>query len=294
MTWTGLHWAEPEREVDTLCLAAEERPDVRSISVVVPVRDNAEGIARLQRWWRSLTHRPLELIVVDDGSSIPVTVNADDAYVVRKDWAGPASARNAGWRVARGRWIAFIDSDCMPCDGWTGAWSFGWSGEIALQGAVRARGADPVSAFYDGQQTLAPMQWTADGRPLYLVTANAMVHRSALELVGGFDERFRLAGGEDVDLGLRLRRIGAFRYAPAAKVLHDFEPSVRKLLSRFFRYGRGNRQLARRHARERRVFAPRPFLPRRLSVWNVALSGCAFAALAAGWHAESLRGDPRV
>ena len=60
-------------------------------------------------------------------------------------------------------------------------------------------------------------------RPAYLITANALVWRPALFRIGGFDERFQSAGGEDIDLGLRLWERGALAYAPSAQVLHVFD-----------------------------------------------------------------------
>jgi hypothetical protein len=95
-------------------LRAGERPTIDAISVVVPVRDNASGIERILAWWRALDDRPGELLFVDDGSRVPVMVAAEGVRVLRTGRRGPAAARNTGWRQARGRWVAFLDSDCEP------------------------------------------------------------------------------------------------------------------------------------------------------------------------------------
>ena len=75
--------------------------------------------------------------------------------------------------------------------------------------------------------------------------------RGALEAVGGFDESFRLAAGEDVDLGLRLGEVGTTRWCADACVAHEFEASLLAFIRRFVRYGRGNRNA--RVARGRRA-----------------------------------------
>ncbi|WP_140853491.1 glycosyltransferase [Myxococcus xanthus] len=187
-------------------LGLEETPRLKGISVVVPVRDNPEGLARLGTWWRGLAEdeRPLELIVVDDASQQPVEFVAEEVRILQGGGRGPACARNVGWRAAKGLWVAFLDSDCLPAAGWPSSFAIGWRGEVAVQGAVLAMGKDWLSRYYESQGVLRPMAWTEDGRPQYLISANCLVHRSALERVGGFSERFPLAAGEDVDLGLRL------------------------------------------------------------------------------------------
>ena len=262
--------------------AVAERPARASISVVVPVRDNAEGVARLLRWWSPGVAR--ELVFVDDGSTRPVVADGPAVRVLRTLPRGPAAARNVGWRAATGGWVAFLDSDCLPDARWPGAFGDGWSGEVAIQGRVRALGNDWLSRYYESQGVLRPMEWSADGRPTYLITANAMVHREALEAVGGFCESFPIAAGEDVDLGFRLGGIGSLRWCGTASVAHAFEPSLRAFVRRFVRYGRGNRLLARAHGP--RFFAPRPFPPLAPSAANHILASLAFVCLLAGWTLE--------
>lgn len=98
-----------------------------SVSVVIPCYCCANTIARAVESVASQTRIPLELILVDDCST------DDTRSVLRKlsqtyapgwikllfleDNVGAASARNAGWNAARGRYVAFLDSDDSwhPC-----------------------------------------------------------------------------------------------------------------------------------------------------------------------------------
>lgn len=61
------------------------------------------------------------------------------------------------------------------------------------------------------------------------------VRRDAFEAVGGFDERFRPAYWEDVDLCLRLQRHGPIEYWPAARIAHVGGISASALGERRFR-----------------------------------------------------------
>lgn len=280
--------ARPSRRSSSLDVPA---PAINNISVVVPVRNNSAGIARLEHWWASLAPgaRARELIIVDDGSIVPVTTRISGCRVVRTVPRGPAHARNVGWRAASGGWNAFTDSDCVPDPGWPATFATEWSAEVAIQGRVRAAGTDLLSRFYDSQGILKPMVWTSDGTPTYFITANALVARAALDRAGGFNETFKLAAGEDVDLGLRIGALGPIGWAEQTSVSHDFEPTLSAFIRRFIRYGRGNRRLAVDGNRELAShFEPRPFLAESGELIDHVLAGAAFVSLAAGWLFERL------
>ena len=114
--------------------------------------------------------------------------------------------------------------------------------------------------------------------------------RAALAEIGGFDEHFPSAAGEDIDLGLRRWSVGPLSYAPVAQVLHTFEPRLRAFMRRFVRYGRGNRRLAARYQVD---LAPHPFVPRNPSPINWLLASTQFLALWWGYHTTgAVRGWP--
>lgn len=197
--------------------------------------------------------------------------------------AGAAAARNLGARQAQTRWILFLDSDCLPTSGLIDGYRQALNGAIAYAGVVRAEQHDPISRYYDTQGILNPPPLWDDGkkRPAYLITANALIWREAFAQLGGFDERFPSAGGEDIDLGLRLWSVGPLAYAPAAHTLHAFEPHLLAFIRRFVRYGCGNRLLAARYQAD---LAPRLFAPHQLSLFNRFLAGVQWLSLWWGYH----------
>jgi glycosyltransferase involved in cell wall biosynthesis len=85
------------------------------VSVILPVYNREASIERAVRSVLAQTYRPLELIVVDDGSTdgTPDRLQTfgSDINVVAQPHAGAYAARNFGVRHARGEFIAFADSD---------------------------------------------------------------------------------------------------------------------------------------------------------------------------------------
>ncbi|GAA1962049.1 glycosyltransferase family 2 protein [Agromyces allii] len=86
------------------------------ISVVIPTFNRGHLLDRAIDSVLSQTYRELELIVVDDGSTddtgVVVERRRDERVsYIRQDNAGAPSARNRGVAVAKGAWIAFLDSD---------------------------------------------------------------------------------------------------------------------------------------------------------------------------------------
>ena len=261
------------------------------LSIVVPVKNNQCGVDRLlEACLKAFTphYCPAEILLVDNLSHPPLEVPSQTASylpvrVLVCAQSGAAAARNLGaWQV-RTRWVLFLDSDCIPTPGLIEGYRRALNGAIAYAGVVQAERNDPLSRYYNAQGILRPLPVWDQGveRPAYLITANALVWREALAQIGGFDERFPSAAGEDIDLGLRLWSVGPLSYAPVAQVLHTFESNLCSFVRRFVRYGRGNRRLAARYQVD---LAPSPFVPHAPSPTNWLLASMQFLALWWGYH----------
>lgn len=86
-----------------------------TVSVIVPTYNRSAWIGATLRTVLAQTHRPHEIIVVDDGSaddtaSVVAGFGSEVRYV-RQDNAGVSAARNHGARIATGEFLAFVDSD---------------------------------------------------------------------------------------------------------------------------------------------------------------------------------------
>lgn len=224
----------------------------RDVSVIVPVRNNPSGIADLILSFRQSPNSEIrELIIVDDGSEPPLQLSTGytgqpSIRITRISPQGPAAARNRGAELASGQWLLFIDSDCVVTETLLMAYRSAMTGAVGYAGNVRAQKEGSLSRFYDAHNILIPFGVAESGIPQHVVTANALIWRQAFDLIGGFDENFKLAAGEDVDLGLRLRNVGELRFVSDAIVKHDYGGPL-QFWKRFWRYGRANAMLEKKY-----------------------------------------------
>jgi glycosyltransferase involved in cell wall biosynthesis len=129
---------------------------------------------------------------------------------------GPAGGRNAAWRAARAPIVAFTDDDCMPAPVWLEA------GLVAMEGGRRiVAGRTVPDPEQDGQRGPFSLSVAVE-EVRYFNTCNIFYRRADLESAGGFDETFTTPGGEDTDLGLRVKAMGAeTAFAADSLVYHE-------------------------------------------------------------------------
>jgi glycosyltransferase involved in cell wall biosynthesis len=289
LAWTGY------RPLRRTTLPVPRRIAPAAISVVVPVRNNAPGLARLLHGFAvhasTIGCMPAEIIVVDNHSTPPVTLSARYPFpvsVVVCERLGPAAARNTGAERATGDWILFIDSDCRPTRTTLCGYATERNENVAYAGWVSAQGAGCLAEYYASQSTLNPPAVREGGtsRPEYLVTANCLVSTTAFNAVGCFDQRFTHAGGEDIELAFRLLEAGDLGFCRSSTVLHVFDDGLSGFFRRFVRYGRGNRALSEKY---RIDLAPRPFAPVTRAPCHWALALLQLCAMRVGYLAASPR-----
>ena len=216
------------------------------VTVVVPVKDNPTGLARL----RAATG-DLATIVVDDGSAAPLL----GATIRHRAPAGPAATRNTGWRHADTALVAFLDSDTIPESGWLDPILGLFDDPDVAAVAPRVRGLPgdgPIARYETDRSALDMGSVPAAVRPMtrvgYVPTAALVARRDALAALGGFDETLRF--GEDVDLVWRLIAAGhTVRYQPEATVWHQPRPTLRGWLRQRHDYGTSAAPLSTRHPR---------------------------------------------
>ena len=196
------------------------------VSVVVPTYKRPD---LLRRCLDALVAQDLdaadyEVIVADDAADLATRelVEALGAipqirYVAVQGAHGPAAARNRGWRAAVAPIIAFTDDDTVPTPQWLRTGIDSLTDEVAgLAGRIVVPLPETPTDFERNMAGLEQAEFA---------TANCFYRRSALEAVGGFDERFTSPWREDADLFFTLTERGyRLATAPDAVVVHPLRP----------------------------------------------------------------------
>jgi glycosyltransferase involved in cell wall biosynthesis len=191
------------------------------VSVVIPFYNPGAYLAEAVASVLGQAYRPLEVLLVDDGSTdgsadVAARLAGSGAPVRLLRLAtnqGPAAARNAGLRAARGDYVTFLDADdLMVAD------------RLAIQTAHLAahQTVDAVVGLADNvlEPGVVPpvwLRWIGTGiRPDYAYAISVLTYRGVFDRVGLFDPALRV--GEDTDWMLRARAAGV-RIARIDRVL---------------------------------------------------------------------------
>ncbi len=184
---------------------------------------------------------PFSVVVVDDGSAPPVRLGNHgwpfDVRLVRFERnRGRAAARNAGLGIVGTPLAIFLDDDMRPLRGFVrghveavdpGKPMIGL-GSVTFHPDIPR---DRLTTYLEtrGVAKLGP----SDSVPFkYFLTYNSAAPTELLRRVGGFDERLRAWGGEDLELGWRLHGAGArFIRVPRAQAHHAHRRSLDDLIA---------------------------------------------------------------
>lgn len=156
-----------------------------------------------------------EIVLVDDGSTDGTVawlqeqaIDFPHVQLLEQDHKGPAIARNLGVQAAKGDSIIFIDSDLVVLP------DFLHQHATALLNAYDIKGSDRVFTYGRvvntcnfEHPTSEPFKVT-DYSQAFFATGNVAIARHWLEEAGLFDTQFQLYGWEDLELGVRLKKLG--------------------------------------------------------------------------------------
>ena len=241
----------------SLAFAALVRPRDRarsssaSVSVIIPTFNGASGLAPTIASLRRQTLPPLEIIVVDDGSTDDTRAVAEAArarslismVICHGTRCGRSAAINAAARFASGDLLLTVDADtvfepdamALLAAAFTDTRVAGASGNIAI--------GNEAASIWTGLQSVEYLMSISAGKSVLdavgaiacLSGACAMYRRDVFLRLGGLD----VGSGEDLEFSLRLRRLGyRIRFVPEAWAVTDGPVSGIALLRQRARWDR--------------------------------------------------------
>lgn len=186
------------------------------ISAVIPVYNGKKYLRKAIESVINQTLRPIELILVDDGSSdnsieeIRQMEYPFPVQFIKQDNAGQAAARNRGILAAKGDFIALLDQD----DFWYAnhleilsnefkdhphlGWAYSNIDEWDEKGRLLKKSLlDHIAVTHPKKDIIAML-----GEDLHILPSASLIRKKALVDIGLFDKRF--SGYEDDDLFLRM------------------------------------------------------------------------------------------
>jgi GT2 family glycosyltransferase len=209
--------------------ASDDRARLAPVAtVVIATRDRHDSLQRcLQAVTVAANGLEVEVVVIDDGSSIPVTTShcaGAPVHILQAYGQGRSVARNLGIELARSEIVVFTDDDTVPSVTWLRAvieYMEEHPDKVGAVGPIESRSWDPLYEH----------SLTAKG-PGHTWTCNVAYRRDALRQVGGFSTSLFPRFREDRDLSMRIGAMGPIGWAPEMRIEHvprpvDFQHVVR-------------------------------------------------------------------
>lgn len=218
-------------------------------SFIIPVYNRPDEVDELLESLTRQTDKDFEVIVVEDGSSVPCKEVADkyigrlDIHYYNKPNSGPGQTRNYGAERSRGEYLIILDSDCILPEGYLSA----VEAELERERADAFGGPDRAhESFTDVQKAInyAMTSFFTTGGirggkkkmdKFYPRSFNMGVCAEVYKALGGFS---KMRFGEDIDFSIRIFKGGyACRLFPEAGVWHKRRTDLKKFFKQVHNSG---------------------------------------------------------
>jgi GT2 family glycosyltransferase len=221
-----------------------------TISVVIPNLHSPlidQVIDALERQTARQRIREIFVVGQDRYGRVPPGVR----FVETPKQLSAGAARNLGAKLASGDYLLFLDADCLAAPDLVERLAMHFARGRAVVGGSMKIEPGNYWVLCDNLLSFAPfLSQAVVGPRAYLPSFNFCISRALFERLGGFDERFVGASGEDVDLSLRLIADGQKLYFdPTACVAHRPARATAQAIARHLRlFGRAYYRVQLEHS----------------------------------------------
>ena len=229
------------------------------VSVIIPVYNRPDEVDELLQSLTQQSFKDFEVIVVEDGSSIPCKPVTEkyqellDVHYYDKPNSGPGQTRNYGAERSKGEYLIILDSDCILPEGYF----------LAVEEELQHKAVDAFGGPDRAHESFTNIQkainysmtsfFTTGGirggkkkmDKFYPRSFNMGIRKSTYEALGGFSPmRF----GEDIDFSIRLFKNGyKVCLFPSAWVYHKRRTDWRKFFRQVYNSGIARINLYKRY-----------------------------------------------
>ena len=157
-----------------------------------------------------------EIIISDDENSKTaqnISRIFPNVKIIQGPQKGPAANRNNGVKHTKGEWIVFTDDDCVPDKNWISEITRNLKKKrniVGIEGAIHP--------LYHTNRSLDECPVNLSGGNFW--SANIIINKKIFDEIGGFDENYKFAAYEDMDIYYRLREKGEVPFIKEIIVYH--------------------------------------------------------------------------
>ncbi len=221
-------------------------------SIIVPTYARPEKLTACLQSFAKLEYsrNRFQVIVINDSNEISVETtiapfqNQLNLVLISQPNSGPATARNTGAFVAKGKFLVFTDDDCTVASDWlqTLEIQFKKTPDCLIGG--RTINALPNNIYSTASQQLIDYLYSyynaIRNQAKFFTSNNFALTANSFQKIGGFDKNFSLAAGEDREFCDRwLNSNYSAVYASEIVVYHSHQLTLYKFWKQQFNYGRG-------------------------------------------------------
>ena len=190
------------------------------LSIVIPtyqrITDLVVCIEKITESCKYVKNICYEIVISDDENSKTTQSIANlfpNVKIIRGPNKGPAANRNNGAKHTKGEWIVFTDDDCIPDRNWIREITRTIKKKRKIVGIEGA-----IHPLYRTNQSLDECPVNFSGANFW--SANIIINKRIFDEIGGFDENYKYAAYEDMDIYYRLREKGEVPFIKEIIVYH--------------------------------------------------------------------------